>query len=593
MKSIEVLVSTMNKKTKKEIQKLTNKMNIKCSSLFINQCPDEDDENLLKYSENNSTIISIAEKGLSKSRNNAIKYCNADIGVIADDDVCYDDGFEKIVQSAYKKYKDADIIAFYVESKSKDRPTTQQRDGRKKFIGSMKISSFQITFKKDSIINNEIFFDERFGAGSGKFKAGEENIFLFDCLKKGLKIYYVSQRIATVDHQDSTWFSGFDKSYFETLGAAYYRMTPLFSDLLIIQFLLRKHKLYKKSTPITAAIKFMYKGKKKVSFRPFLVGDFATDTGPAIVNANIRKIIGKRGLYSDAKSKLFRVIELFIKALRSDCIFFCSFSKLNIIGIKVAKLLNKKTFYLMHGRIAKENTLNNNINLDSENNENYLLNSVDYIICVSKQLCDEISSEGYANKTDYVFNGIDYKKIIIDSKTKKNKNIIMSTGGLKPIKNNIVVCEAIERINNNTNRTLQYLIIGEESGNANLIKKYNFVKYIKPISQEACIKYMKESYMYIQNSLYETFGLAVIEALVNDCNILISKNIGSKEIIKTITDNDIIADINDAEEISNKILNILDKPNNSRLKRGLNMKETSIEYRGKELLEKIEAKLYE
>lgn len=593
MMSLEILVSTMNQKTKKDIETLQKKMNIKCSSLIINQCPNETKDKLLIYNNKVCKVISYPEKGLSKSRNCAIKQSTSDICVIADDDLCYEDDFEKKVISSYEKYPDADIIAFYVESSNKDRPTTMQKDGKKSYIGSMKISSFQITFKRKSIINNNLYFDERFGAGSGIYKAGEENIFLFDCLKKKLKIYYVSEKIATVNHQESTWFSGFDKQYLSTLGAAYYRMTPLFSNLLIIQFLIRKYKLYKNNISFLNAFKYMKKGKKKISFRTFFVGDFLTSTGPAIVNANIKKSVGNRGLYSNAKNNLFRVFECFFKTLVSDCVFFCSFSKLDIIGIKFAKFFNKPTFYLMHGRISKENMLNGISNLKIEKEEKYLLDNINYIFCVSKQLYEEISLEGFKEKADYIFNGIDYKKIIINSNVKKDKNIIMSTGGLMPRKNNIIICEAIKKINKNYNKNIKYLILGEDYGNLELIKKYNFVKFYSSMKQEECLKYMKKSFLYIQNSCYETFGLAAIEALVNDCNLLISKNIGSKDIIKTINNDDIIFDINDVNEIANKILKVFEKPNCLRLQEGLDKIETSIEHRGKELLEKIGEKLYE
>ncbi len=57
----------------------------------------------------------------------------------------------------------------------------------------MRISSFQITMKKDKI--KEIKFDENFGSGA-KYDRGEEAIFLKDCLEKGLKIIYINKKIA-------------------------------------------------------------------------------------------------------------------------------------------------------------------------------------------------------------------------------------------------------------------------------------------------------------------------------------------------------------------------------------------------------------
>ena len=64
-------------------------------------------------------VISVNEKGLSRSRNKAILNSNADICVIADDDMYYSNQYELNVSKGYKKYPDADIIAYYVDSDDK------------------------------------------------------------------------------------------------------------------------------------------------------------------------------------------------------------------------------------------------------------------------------------------------------------------------------------------------------------------------------------------------------------------------------------------------------------------------------------------
>lgn len=588
----EVLVSTMNIDNKKQYSKLLKNLNIKGRSLVINQCPSKKIK-IKDIAKGSNKLYSFNDKGLSKSRNLGIKFSTADICIIADDDLTYVDNYEQIILNAYRKYPKADIIAFYVESLNLDRKTSVQKEGRKRYLGSMKIASFQITFKRKSIIDNEIFFDEEFGAGSNKFVSGEENIFLFDCLKKDLKIYYVPIQIAIVNHQDSTWFKGYNSMFFQTLGAAFYRMSSIFSELFIFQYAIRKYSKYKKDLSFFKAYKLMKIGKKKKSFRPFFVGDFATSTGPSIVNKNIKLAIGKRGFYSKSKSKFLRIIELLIKAPFSDCLFFCSFSKLDVIGIKLAKVLNKKTFYLMHGRIQFENDINKRNNELLIKTEKYILDNVSCIVCVSKMLLNEVARDAYSSKTEYVYNCINYSDIIVVDDLIKEKNLIMSTGGLIPIKNNIIVCKAIDLLNKKHNCNLQYLLIGDDYGNLDQLKEYNFVKYIKHVSHQECLKYMKKSNIYIQNSLYETFGLAIVESIVNDCNLLISKNVGVKDMISTFTEDDIIYNPNDVNEISSKILHLLSIPNSQRIKKGINAKNTDLKKQGQQLLKVMEERLYE
>lgn len=114
---VEVLLSTMNLKDINQAKKLTKQMNVNTPMLIINQITDNISPR--KYDEGCVKVYSYKEKGLSKSRNRAISKSSADVEIISDDDVVYEDNYKKIIEEAYKKYKDADIIAFYVQSNDK------------------------------------------------------------------------------------------------------------------------------------------------------------------------------------------------------------------------------------------------------------------------------------------------------------------------------------------------------------------------------------------------------------------------------------------------------------------------------------------
>ncbi|WP_045518842.1 glycosyltransferase family 2 protein [Neobacillus niacini] len=253
---IEVLVSTMNQKD----MSLVKKMSIKTDTLIINQCNNVENKEVL-INGNKIRCLSYNERGLSKSRNRAIENASGEICIIADDDVVYHNNYEKVIYETYKKYQDVDIIAFQV-------PTTNKKRSKKygdkikniNFINSMKIASFEITFKRHSIIKAGVKFDELFGAGSQHYRMGEENIFLMECLRKGLKILYVPYEIGLVSHEESTWFNGFNEKYFFDKGACFYAMSRIFSTMLIIQFAIRKYQLYSKEISFLNAIKHMLKG---------------------------------------------------------------------------------------------------------------------------------------------------------------------------------------------------------------------------------------------------------------------------------------------------------------------------------------------
>ena len=114
---IEIMLSTMNLQNEEEMKKLLKQMNIKTSVVIINQITKKIQK--WKYEKENIRLYSYYEKGLSKSRNQAISKAKGDIQIIADDDVKYEDNYKEIIKRAYQKYKNADIIAFFVETKNK------------------------------------------------------------------------------------------------------------------------------------------------------------------------------------------------------------------------------------------------------------------------------------------------------------------------------------------------------------------------------------------------------------------------------------------------------------------------------------------
>ena len=237
--TVQVLVSTMNRRF---FGDLIKSMNIK-KFVIINQITKDmrqpNDENSEK-----GVIKSFKEKGLSKSRNRAIASADSSICVIADDDMYYVQDYENIIINAYDKYPGADIIAFYVDSHDKRHRKNKMREGRLNLLDTMKLASWNITFKKNSIELANIHFDEKFGSGTEKF-FGEDNIFLFDCIKNNIKIYYIPVKIATLlPDTGSSWFTGHTNENYIVGGAVYYRMFPLLSPLMILQFVIRKNRLY-------------------------------------------------------------------------------------------------------------------------------------------------------------------------------------------------------------------------------------------------------------------------------------------------------------------------------------------------------------
>lgn len=254
---MQVLLSTMNLKTDNDVEKIVKEMKISSDYLIVNQTLDKD----VKIS--NKKVVTKFEKGLSKSRNVAIENAKEDIILFADDDVVYANNYETTIIDAYNKYPAADIICFYVESLNKKRKTKRIKTGKIGYIKSMRVVSFEISCRRKSLIANNIKFDENFGIGA-KNNRGEEQILLYEALKKGLNVIFVNEKIGEAKQEESNWFLKYDKQFFEIQGRVFKRLTKRYYLLLILQYAIRKYPLYKKDINFIHAMQSMLRGSKNI-----------------------------------------------------------------------------------------------------------------------------------------------------------------------------------------------------------------------------------------------------------------------------------------------------------------------------------------
>lgn len=246
--NLEVLISCMNQQD----IKIAEQTGIQTDVLIINQCPQLEhsdhapsDRNTFvtqNSSRGNIRMLSTYTRGLSKSRNLAIQHAVGDVCLLCDDDEQLDSSYEKIILNAYEVLPEADIICFRIANQPSH---LKQKEQRLTKWTAMRIASWQITFRRESILDSGIRFDEDMGAGTGN-GGGEEVKFLRDCIKAGLKAYYVPESIGTVAQTESTWFKGFDRDFFYKRGITNRYMLGLpLSILYAAYYTLVKKELYK------------------------------------------------------------------------------------------------------------------------------------------------------------------------------------------------------------------------------------------------------------------------------------------------------------------------------------------------------------
>ncbi len=255
--TFELLISTMHK-TKEQVIEMLQIMNLKCDCVIVNQCNLELYENIF-INNQQIKIIYTKERGLSRSRNMAIKFASADVVGIADDDLFYYNNFDKEIINYYQKNQKADIVIFNMDDCYK---CFSNKEKKCNFLSLSGYKSMQLTFKLNSIKNNGIQYNIIFGTGSDYYQSGEENIFLADSYRKKLKIYYSPSKILKRDISESSWFHGYDESFIRSRGAIYYAMSSFLYPLYLIRFAIKMCYL-QKTFSFFKTIKIMQQEKRR------------------------------------------------------------------------------------------------------------------------------------------------------------------------------------------------------------------------------------------------------------------------------------------------------------------------------------------
>lgn len=258
--TFNILISCMHQKDFSIIER----SNVQSDVVVVNQC---DQDSVEEYDFENKKgrtchvkYICTTERGLSKSRNMALRNAWGDICLICDDDEVLEDDCEELILNAYSENPKAGLIAFALNRKDYDK---KYPDGKKilKFKQILKTSSHQITFSRLLIVKHGIIFDEKMGSGTGN-GGGEENMFMFTVKKHGLEMLYYPNVIATINPSPSQWFKGYTERYFENLGWTDRRLFgPVLGFVYLVYWPVFRRKAYAKDgLSVCQALKSSMKG---------------------------------------------------------------------------------------------------------------------------------------------------------------------------------------------------------------------------------------------------------------------------------------------------------------------------------------------
>ncbi len=255
---IQVLVATMRQND----HSLLEKMNIQTDAIVGNQCDRNEIEDF-EWNGHKIKYLSFAERGVGLNRNNTLMRADADICMLADDDVVYCDDYAEKIEKAFEELPDADVIVFNFKitrsgAEPKDVVKKRRRVGK---TGVTAFGAHTIAVRTQSIKYHNIVFHRMFGGGA-EFSCGEDTIFLQDCAKKKLRIYTDPSTLGVIVHGESTWFSGYTDKFFFDKGVLYRVIFGAMAKPYAAYHII-KHRNKYAEVGVKKAIKLMFKGIDK------------------------------------------------------------------------------------------------------------------------------------------------------------------------------------------------------------------------------------------------------------------------------------------------------------------------------------------
>lgn len=255
---MEVLVAALEKKNPEELVK---KMNLQSPAIISNQGTNIADKTY-QYSYGEIRYLSMKNRGVGLNRNIGLYTAKEEICVLADDDMTYVNGYDKLIMQAFKENPTADVIIFNLNE------TESKRFQIKKVMkitqwNYTKFGAARIAFRRESILKKRISFSLLFGGGA-PYSAGEDTLFLRDCLSKKLKIIAVPITIASLDDSSiSTWFTGYNKKLLMDTGACYSELFGITFMPRVIYFIWKnRNKLKEEQIGFFESWKLIFEGSK-------------------------------------------------------------------------------------------------------------------------------------------------------------------------------------------------------------------------------------------------------------------------------------------------------------------------------------------
>ncbi len=239
---------------------LAERMQLDCDAVIVNQCG-EDSRAEYRYRGHRIRVVNASERGVGRSRNQGLLLSDAAVTLIGDEDIVYDEGYAGAVLGEFEKHPEADVLLFNV-NQSDGRQTYHNTDfARVRFYNCGRFPAYSIALRTKRQREANVWFSLLFGGGA-EYMAGEDSVFLMDCLKKGLKLYRTPVLLGTEKKRPSTWFNGYTDKFFRDRGRLYRALYGRLAMPMGLYFLIRKRRIWLAERSFGEGFKLLKEGMR-------------------------------------------------------------------------------------------------------------------------------------------------------------------------------------------------------------------------------------------------------------------------------------------------------------------------------------------
>ncbi len=253
---LQLLVSAMNK----DAENLINTMGITTDAVIINQC-DKYDTRIFEDKNRKIEFYDMNERGVGRSRNSAVLKSSGDILLFSDEDIVYEKDYEKRVIKAFEENKNADMLIFNIEVDESRRTYHIDKKTKVGLLNCGRYPTYSMAVKREVLLKKGIMFSLLFGGGA-PYSAGEDSLFIMDCVKAGMNIYALPITIGREELRPSTWFNGYTEKFFYDRGVLFAHLYGKAAGIMAARYILAKKRVMCREIKPRDAYNLIKKGIK-------------------------------------------------------------------------------------------------------------------------------------------------------------------------------------------------------------------------------------------------------------------------------------------------------------------------------------------